>query len=120
MQFVSITQSGSYYVVTSNRWGCSNTSEPLLYYALGEASVGNAGFIISVFPNPAADFTMINHDASFVGAMVYIKDITGRQLLQAQLKNSPERIPIAALPAGVYLVTAFKDGLSVTRLLVKE
>ena len=63
---------------------------------------------------------MIGFDAAYTGSTVFVKDITGRQLLQTKLSTSPQQVPTGSLPTGVYMVTLYNNGQVGARLLVKE
>ena len=74
----------------------------------------------TLYPNPADDYVMIDFDAAHTGSTIFVKDITGRELIQTKLSASPQQIPTGNLPPGVYLVTLYNNGEVGARLLVKE
>jgi photosystem II stability/assembly factor-like uncharacterized protein len=76
--------------------------------------------VFHIYPNPAVNYAILDFDAAYTGATIFVKDITGRQVLQTQLTTSPQQLPTGSLTPGVYMVMLYKDGQVGARLLVKE
>ena len=102
--------------------GCSASAVDTIVIHFGCQGINtiNPNSLFTLYPNPADDYVMIDFDAAYTGSTIFIKDITGRQLLQTKLTTSPQQLPIGNLPPGVYLVTLYNNGQMGARLLVKE
>jgi hypothetical protein len=77
------------------------------------------GNLFDLYPNPAGDYTMIAVNPNAIGSSVQLFDITGNELLHVKLSETPQRLPISALPAGVYMVSVESKGERAVKLLVK-
>ncbi len=102
--------------------GCSASAVDTIVIHFGCQGINtiNPNSLFTLHPNPADDYVMINFDAAYTGSTIFIKDITGRQLLQTKLTTSPQQLPTGNLPPGVYMVTLYNNGQIGARLLVKE
>ena len=109
------------YTVTTLSNGCASTASVTVTVAICEGLTSiNTTNLFTLYPNPADDYVMIDFDAAYTGASILVKDITGRQLFETRLQNSPQQIPTANLPAGVYIVTLYNNGQVGARLMVKD
>jgi hypothetical protein len=79
-----------------------------------------AGYNISVYPNPAGDYVMLDFDPACAGGIIILEDITGRKILQTRLTTSPRQLPVADLPPGVYVLSLVVNGQVGTRLMIKN
>jgi hypothetical protein len=74
--------------------------------------------LVSVYPNPANDFVMINlrNEATEIS----ISDITGKQILKVDVSGKGmSRVDVSQLPVGVYFIKALlKDRSIVTKKLM--
>lgn len=72
----------------------------------------------SISPNPAGSSVIVFADGSKNVATVAILDLTGKQLIQAQLINGTAQIYTETLPDGLYFVTLYSSAKVSTRKLV--
>ncbi len=59
---------------------------------------------IKIYPNPAADYIKVNVEVSEVGDELEVFDFMGDEISKYIISNSEYRIPVGALPAGLYLI----------------
>jgi hypothetical protein len=72
----------------------------------------------SISPNPANSSVIVLADGSKNVATAAILDLTGKQLIQAQLLNGTTQIYTETLPDGLYFVTLYSSAKVSTRKLV--
>jgi len=78
--------------------------------------IKNISPTINLYPNPAADYVIIQSDN--IISKVVITDLLGNELLQ-QTDNSIKKINTLSLQSGVYLIKAFTDkGFTDTQKLI--
>lgn len=113
-----------------------NTTESILYYrlqtndkdgkqyysAIVPVKVGGDGITATVYPNPAADFIIVNcHLQAGSKATLRITDASGKQVLARLLSNTGSgqtSVGVKALPAGVYYVQVITgNGVQTTRFI---
>jgi hypothetical protein len=76
---------------------------------------------ISLYPNPAKDYTILETDAAAIGAMLQITDVTGKEVMRLQISNVKTQIPVSTLAAGLYIVKlSDTQGRSGVKKLVVE
>jgi hypothetical protein len=86
-------------------WNRALTQEEItsLYYGssldINEASQSN---VFSVFPNPAQSLINVNIEASLVGSVFTIYDITGKAVKTGKLNSSNTTIEVNDLSGGIY------------------
>jgi hypothetical protein len=84
-------------------------------------SIGNIALLgnVQVYPNPANDHLTI--EGMEAGGRVVVYSMTGRQLLTGSITGNVQALPIAALPAGSYmLVLSGRDGRTASLKFVKQ
>jgi hypothetical protein len=98
---VAITQLGTYQVVTTNEWGCKDTSAVYEVTTLttGIDDLDAIRSYISVYPNPATQHVYI---AAPVAVNVTLSGIDGKVLGQY---NKAKSIDISQLAIGMYVLT---------------
>lgn len=107
---------GSYWVVYTDANGCQSTSNTVIS-TLSQESLINAS--ITMYPNPASDVVFISSALSI--QQLQLIDIAGRVVYtQYQPEESPARLVIDELPAGVYIVQIECQGWTVQRPLIKK
>ncbi|MBL4586332.1 MAG: T9SS type A sorting domain-containing protein [Flavobacteriales bacterium] len=75
---------------------------------------------IALYPNPAAE-TVTMEVENWRGMVVSIVDMTGREVLWAELHTSEQRFDVGQLPKGVYVVVLKREGTTAARRkLVKQ
>lgn len=67
--------------------------------------------VVSIFPNPANSFLMVQIDSKVNGEFIYrISDLTGRFIDNGVITNSSVRINLEEISAGIYLLFVIHDG----------
>jgi len=82
-----------------------------LHYLANFMRYGNVPEI-DVYPNPAAEHTIIVSHASVESASIIVTDISGRSLLHQRIDlliNSPMKLNTSALSPGMYFITIKND-----------
>jgi len=91
-------QSGIYYVLITDQYGCSNMSSP---YNFIINYIGNATTeVIELYPNPFGDYLNINCQS--MPATVFISDVYGQIVLQATLSSYKSALYLPHLNPGIY------------------
>jgi hypothetical protein len=109
-----------FYTYTDTN-GCRATaSDTVEVFICGGINAVDLNKLFTIYPNPADDYAMVDFDASYTAAILQVKDLTGRELLQTKLASSPQQLKLANLPAGVYVVTLNINGQVGARLLIKN
>jgi hypothetical protein len=108
------------YSYTDPLTGCSGTAIDSIYVVLhvglNEPAITDGS---RLFPNPAQDEVTIDFNDRTSGQLL-IHDGSGRVVLSLDVKATPLRVDISALPAGAYLLTLDQHGEKFRRVLVKE
>lgn len=81
----------------------------------GIASADRNEASFGFYPNPAGEQITISHASA--DASIIIFDMSGKQLLQQELKNGPV-VSVASLPAGLYLLQISDNGTTAVQKLV--
>jgi hypothetical protein len=119
--YVLVDTVGITYTYTDSD-GCSASinANPNLIFSVCEAiQTITPANLFDLYPNPAGDYTMIAIDPSAIGSTLKLYDITGREIMNTQLRNTPQSLNLAHLPAGVYTVALAVNGQVGVKLLVK-
>ncbi len=72
---------------------------------------------ISVFPNPANDFVII--EADYISEIL-ITDLSGKVVYQNNINSSKERINISTFESGIYILSVKDENSVYTQKLIKE
>ena len=122
------TQGGNYTVRVTNSEGCSATSQAVtvsLITALAEPQSG-PDFRLSASPNPSVGSVSIqieSQQGKTVLVLLTIRDLTGRNLYQKQLKVNgqyTERLDLLQHTAGMYLLTATTADQQTSLRLIRQ
>ncbi|WP_452230489.1 MULTISPECIES: FG-GAP-like repeat-containing protein [unclassified Lacinutrix] len=73
---------------------------------------------LNIYPNPAKDLVTINSSIELNNAVYTIYDITGKQILNGNLKENT--IHVSKLNSGIYILKITVDGKHKTQKLIKE
>lgn len=92
---------------------CSGTVEPLILTSINE---NNIDAIVAMFPNPAND--VLNLQTKLNG-MVVLYDITGKQVLSANVTSGNNTISLNGLANGVYTLNMATINGNIARKIVK-
>jgi PKD repeat protein len=124
--FFSANVSGFYYIVATDVFGCSYSSEPVL---LGHTNSGSIPFsgIVKVGPNPVSNrspLTIYIENVEFSEATIVLMDIYGRKVIQRVV--TPSLFPyqfasqeISKLSNGVYYLDISFDGNKIRKKIIK-
>jgi hypothetical protein len=72
---------------------------------------------VSAFPNPFTDRLAISNAA---GSQVQICDMKGRSLYTGQIKTDSDNLSLGYLPAGIYIVKVWGNGVSKALKVIKN
>ena len=101
-----------YYWVMTTHNGCSQKS----YYNVptGITNV-NAGVTdVKIYPNPTNDFINVDINTTVAGDIeVQVLNMLGQKLNTTPATDHKARINVASLPAGVYLVDCYREGVKI-------
>lgn len=77
-----------------------------LFEALNVATENPAETLanISVYPNPAQDFVMINPKDDLAGTSFQLLDLNGKQVTSGKLVSGETKLNVSAMSAGIYLL----------------
>ena len=77
--------------------------------------------VMNLYPNPATQYVVLDMSAGEeMNGVVAITDMMGRQCLQQRAEGSSVRVPVSALPAGMYFLTYTDGNMTITRKFLKE
>ncbi len=82
-----------------------------------DVSEEHAEGTLLVYPNPASNYLTIQLSAADESALVVLKDMQGRTLVQQQLKSN-ESLNTSTLSAGLYLVEVHTAAYTETRKIL--
>ncbi|MFW5725911.1 MAG: T9SS type A sorting domain-containing protein, partial [Bacteroidota bacterium] len=76
---------------------------------------------IKVFPNPARASFHIEVGNNSLPAILEVRDINGKTVLQKSLVDMRQDIHVGSLPAGIYLyrIIGHKEGIFTGRLVIQ-
>ncbi|MDQ0478280.1 T9SS type A sorting domain-containing protein, partial [Chryseobacterium sp. MDT2-18] len=76
---------------------------------------------LRIYPNPVDEYAYVEIGFELKGeAQITLHDMSGRQIQTMKTKNKVTKINTAALPQGVYIVTANAQTKSVNAKIVKK
>lgn len=78
---------------------------------------------VSVYPNPSGEFIFVKYNATNNLDLEYsIYDENSRLISYGSLSETPEKINIASLPAGIYFIKIYnyKEDISETKKIIKR
>ncbi len=100
------------YWAMTNMNGCNQKT----YYRI-PAAIENVNAVeatIDVFPNPATATISVNiNTISSDNILVEVRDMTGQKLSTVAAVNNTATVDVAAFAAGMYMVTCYKDGVTI-------
>jgi hypothetical protein len=85
----------------------------------GINNIGTSG--ISIYPNPATDFVVINiATENFAGATVTVNDTKGRTVIEKMIGSSNSKLDISNLRSGVYVINIKSYSINkISKLIVR-
>jgi len=97
------------YTITGE--GCPSSASDIVFLNICEGIPNiNPQNLFSLYPQPAEDYTTINFDPAYTGALIVVNDVTGRRVLSMLLTDSPQQLPTDKLRTGVYTVVLYRNG----------
>ena len=125
--FFPANVSGLYYIVATDEFGCTYSSESvLLSTSLNSESISFSG-IVKIGPNPVSNgspLTIYVQNAEFSEATIVLMDIYGREVVRRVVNPSlfPYRFnsqEISELPNGLYFLDISFDGNKIRKKIIK-
>ncbi len=109
---------GSYTVTlaASNPYCASIISYTVLIDVVGLSAI-NKRSTIRVYPNPAADYLLVDTDEQ--QGQLCLRDVHGKYWKCGYHRGGVQRLDISLLPAGVYLLSWQGDATGLTKIIVK-
>jgi hypothetical protein len=98
---------GEYRVQITDNNGCQNLSEgfSLVVTAVNNTPSAAAGYTVKLIPNPAvSELTLLFGEQPTTELTIQLISSAGQVMKQVQTRKQTVRIPVAALPAGNYMV----------------
>ena len=86
--------------------------------AIGDAVVENYADVMTIYPNPAKDRVFVTSDVTVNEYRVY--NVTGAEIMNNVVNNTTFEVNVDNLPAGVYYIRIYSEGLIQTKKFVKE
>jgi hypothetical protein len=76
---------------------------------------------LKIFPNPVKDIINIVFQMEpKAGTLIFLTDITGKQILHQEAQSNHEQLNIASQPSGIYLIKIVSGETSVTKKVFKS
>ena len=90
------------------------------YSATRSISFGKDNSVIfQAYPNPVKDILQLNIQTQH--ATITVNNLSGNQVLQRSVKAGQSTIDMRSLPAGVYYINLFEDGIkTATKTIIKQ
>ena len=86
--------------------------------AVGDAVPEYTADFMSIYPNPAKDKVMIASDVTVNEYRIY--DVTGAEIMSNKVNSDTFEVNVSAMPAGVYYIRIYADGLIQSKKFVVE
>jgi hypothetical protein len=93
------------------------------FSSISHITIGADGSQMKIFPNPAHGYFVISNYGivDVANAAILVKDVSGRILISQKFTNdSEQRVNIASLSKGIYLVSVVANGNVQTKKLLVE
>jgi hypothetical protein len=90
---------------------------------ISHITIGAGSGKMNIYPNPAHDYFVINNYGTVdaANAAILVKDVSGRILISQKFtKESEQKVNIASLSKGIYLVSVVANGNIQTKKLLVE
>jgi WD40 repeat protein len=101
------THNGVYLNGLKGRWGLNNAIEDVEYCTPTAIEAAANGRGVSVYPNPAKDYVVI--EGMMKGSKVVVLSLIGQQLAQFEAAGTRQIISLANLPAAAYALLLISD-----------
>lgn len=99
-----ITETGS------NGNTSSGVQQPYEIYVQSSIVQTDINFSVSIYPNPSADFIILNFENQDIQKMSYkLFDIQGKLIIHKKIKTNPANIELTDLNNGIYLIKVMKN-----------
>jgi hypothetical protein len=119
-------QAGSYYVIVTNAFGCSDTSNVIVKSGLGVNNIGTSA-TADIYPNPTSGIFTLNIESGSImrSISVRITNVTGREVTLKTFEDVnktafTQGFDLTGQPTGIYLAELTVDGQrTVYKLIVR-
>lgn len=112
LQILVPNGAGDFYVVLTDEFGCSYTSDTL------GVTVGLQESILSewkIYPNPASNYLMVESDTDHELKELEVIDLMGRVVFRKRVIESKEKIDLTRLKNGTYWIRLNSQGIKTQR-----
>ncbi len=117
-QFLKPASNGIYRVQVSNKYGCTQVSDPYIYVNTGIANLENNQLLI--YPNPANAEVIIENNLSDANTFMQLYDVTGRMVHQQKITGNKSVINIQNFAKGIYTIRIISDNQLYERKLLVD
>jgi len=126
--FYPATSNGLYYIVATDEFGCSYSSQTvMLTPVVMNSELFSYSNLVSIGPNPFGDISELRiyiHDTRFSEADIIVRDVFGRMVIEKTIRASlfPYKFTsseISKLKNGLYYFDISFEGKRITKKLVK-
>jgi len=108
----------------NNLWTIDFTNKKLkkMYSSSIETSTKKMIFEdgITIFPNPASDYIIINNYETEQNCLIEILDLTGKILISDRQKSKVYKLDLGNIKSGQYIVRLSYDNRSVNSMIIKN
>ncbi len=117
---IAIDSAGTYWVEVTTQMGCLFSDSINANFDL-QVSQNDFGSSLTLYPNPADDYFIINLNASYTDIHVNVKDLTGKHHISKQYAHhSFIQMDISDLANGVYIIDITSDTKKAVLKIIKE
>ena len=118
----TVTQNGSYTVVTTNAAGCASLPSAPFSVVLTATRAGLVGVELTVFPNPTTGRLSVTMSGSHSRARLAVYNALGQEMLAGTMAASAAtaELDLTTLATGVYVLKVTSTEGSVTRRVVRQ
>ena len=118
----TVTQNGSYTVVTTNAAGCASLPSAPLSVVLTATRAGLVGAELTVFPNPTTGRLTVTMSGSHSRARLAVYNALGQEMLAGTMAAgaATTELDLTTLAIGVYVLKVTSTEGSVTRRVVRQ
>jgi len=114
----TVTTNGLYRVTVTNEFGCEGDAFISVFTIGVDEEIANQ---LKLYPNPATDYFQIEWPSGWLqNAQSTLYNTEGKIVMQFSVTQQNQRIDVAALPKGTYiLATDSPDGLAKTTIIIQ-
>lgn len=113
---IAVTSAGTYWLGVTNEEGCTGHDTVIIDFCLGQDELKTTSF--SIWPNPTKEWFELRGTAKIESADLF--DLTGKHIARFQTEAAKQKINVAHLSSGVYILSITHDGGNEIRRLIIE